>query len=68
MRKIYLAIALFFFSHLVQPNQDMALSDPVPSDSARLEPVFDLLEKAVRDGVAPGGVLAVGHKGRKHEE
>ena len=34
------------------------------ADSARLAPVFALLDRAVADGAFPGGVLAVGYKGQ----
>lgn len=42
----------------------MILSDPTEADAASLGPVYEILHKATNDGVTPGGVLAVGHKGR----
>ena len=42
----------------------MILFDPTEADTASLAPVYAVLDQAVHDGVTPGGVLAVGHKGR----
>jgi CubicO group peptidase (beta-lactamase class C family)/beta-glucosidase-like glycosyl hydrolase len=49
---------------LERPPSPMVLSQPVGDEEERLQPVFELLEAAVREGVFPGGVLAVGHRGR----
>ena len=42
----------------------MELAAATPDDEARLAPVFKLLDAATAQGVAPGGVLAVGLEGR----
>ncbi|MBI4467590.1 MAG: serine hydrolase [Acidobacteria bacterium] len=49
---------------LTRPAVPMELAGPAPSDLASFQPVFELLNAAVTDGVTPGGVLAVGHQGR----
>lgn len=41
----------------------MTLKHAAPHFSARLAPAYGLLDRAVKDGAFPGGVLAVGWKG-----
>jgi beta-N-acetylhexosaminidase len=46
---------------LSSPANPMTLA-PAPAEvSARLKPVYDLLDRAVADGAFPGGVVAIGH-------
>ncbi|HXE76352.1 MAG TPA: glycoside hydrolase family 3 N-terminal domain-containing protein [Candidatus Xenobia bacterium] len=49
---------------LARPATPMELATPTLDDEKRFQPVFALLDNAVADHVFPGGVLAVGHKGR----
>jgi CubicO group peptidase (beta-lactamase class C family)/beta-glucosidase-like glycosyl hydrolase len=49
---------------LDRPAVEMELASPSPQDAGRLEPVAALLRQAVGEGVAPGGVVAVGYRGR----
>ncbi|MGH9787212.1 MAG: glycoside hydrolase family 3 N-terminal domain-containing protein, partial [Candidatus Acidiferrales bacterium] len=49
---------------LSRPAAPMELVSSAPEFAPQFQPVFQLMEKAVHDHVFPGGVLAVGHKGR----
>ncbi|MGH9862268.1 MAG: glycoside hydrolase family 3 N-terminal domain-containing protein, partial [Candidatus Acidiferrales bacterium] len=49
---------------LSRPAQTMELAAALPEDEGHFEPVVALLKNAVAEGVAPGGVIAVGHQGR----
>ena len=49
---------------LDRPAVRMELAAALTQDAARFEPVAALLRQAVSEGVAPGGVLAVGYRGR----
>ncbi|MGH9803930.1 MAG: glycoside hydrolase family 3 N-terminal domain-containing protein [Candidatus Acidiferrales bacterium] len=49
---------------LDRPAVRMELAAPLPQDAARFEPIAALLRQAVGEGVAPGGVVAVGYRGR----
>ncbi len=49
---------------LARPAAPMELASSAPEHAQQFQPVFELMEKAVRDHVFPGGVVAVGHKGR----
>lgn len=46
------------------PANPMTLSPAPVEMSDRLKPAYELLDRAVADGAFPGGVLAVGWKGR----
>ncbi|MGH9812995.1 MAG: serine hydrolase, partial [Candidatus Acidiferrales bacterium] len=47
-----------------RPAAPMELVSSAPEHAQQFQPVFQLMEKAVADHVFPGGVLAVGYKGR----
>jgi beta-glucosidase-like glycosyl hydrolase/CubicO group peptidase (beta-lactamase class C family) len=49
---------------LARPAAPMELASSAPEYAQPFQPVLALMEKAVQERVFPGGVLAVGHKGR----
>ena len=51
-------------SGLTRASIPMTLQPPAKNDTARMAPVFKILDEAVANKTTPGGVLAVGHKGR----
>src|SRR5207245_288622 len=51
-------------SGIAVPANPMTLRPAGSAEDARLKPAYDVMQQAVADGDFPGGVLAVGYRGR----